>query len=94
MMRVDSRHNNMDSQNDNNRTGGPQYARVARDWYCARLESMTAWLWWRTVIESDERGAKSGSSSNGSPSICHVGIRWKWFERGTGCEQKMGAPRI
>ena len=55
---------------------------------------MTAWLWWRTVIESDERGAKSGSSSNGSPSICHVGIRWKWFERGTGCEQKMGAPRI
>ena len=22
------------------------------------------------------------------------GIRWKWFERGTGCEEKMGAPRI
>ena len=33
-------------------------------------ESMTDWLWWLIEIDMGFRGAKIGSSSNGSPSTC------------------------
>eukprot|EP00964_Phaeocystis_antarctica_P107358 scaffold72092_cov72-Phaeocystis_antarctica.AAC.4 len=51
-----------------------------RDWL-----SMTAWLWWRTLMVMALRGANIGSSSNGSPSTCARGGRHELGRGGLWC---------